>query len=250
MRPYSRRRRASPQGAGPSRPTGLVMSRISVSHSRNGRNGAAVRALREALAAEPHLADAALLQLEREAGESPGWKLAGRNSMWEATVRAETYSLQGNTECFRGGALRARFEALSLAIAQAFGPDALTRVEARYVYTILLGHNRLAAAELVRDPLLAQSNASSQPALEDAAAEVRFPLDGSIWVTCRHGLSRSVFAYTYVVDSEICRADVTRFETATLLEAIDGMHHDHRRVLRSCLTENAVDALFPAPESC
>ncbi len=77
-----------------------------------------------------------------------------------------------------------------------------------------------------------------------------FPLDGSIRLTCRHGLSRSAFAYTYVLDSELCRADVTRFEPAALIEALDGMHRDHRLVLRACLTEDAVDALFPAPERC
>lgn len=257
MRPPSRRpRRVLPIRSVPVSPSGFVASRISVSHSRSARSGAASHALPDALTSEPRLANASFHELDRQAGDSAGWRLADRDATWEATARGDTYVLHGNAECVPGGALRARFEALSRAIARSLEPDTLTRVELRYVYTILLGPNRLATAGIVSEPLLRQNvatpshaahGAPSAPELDAAMTEMRFPLDGSIWLTCRHGFARSAFGRTYLLDSELCRADVTRFEPAALLEALDAMHCDQRRVLHTCLTESAIATLFPSP---
>jgi uncharacterized protein (TIGR04255 family) len=178
------------------------------------------------------------------------WRLTSEEGRWVATIASDSYTLETTTYRTWENDFRARLEGLIRTINSAVRPAIITRVGLRYVDSLHLGSDAGAYRKVISGallgPLLHPAFGAGVIATQQQFA---FALDDSLRVTVRHGLfpdpSREEAA-TYLLDTDVYREDLMRLDSAELLHVIDGMHEDHLRVFRACLTDEGLALLRQA----
>jgi uncharacterized protein (TIGR04255 family) len=175
------------------------------------------------------------------------WRLTSEDGRWVATLSPDSYTLETTNYRTWHGDFRARIDALVRTMEASIHPSIITRVGLRYVDSLRLGrepdsYRTLISAALL-GPLVHPLFGSGVIATQQ---QFSFALDESLRVTIRHGLfpgQTREEAPTYLLDTDIYREDLMRLDSAALLQLIDGMHNDHLRVFRACLTDTGLASL-------
>jgi uncharacterized protein (TIGR04255 family) len=187
----------------------------------------------------------ALAQANTE--HATAWRLTSEDGRWVATIASDSYTLETTNYHTWERDFRARLDALSRAVDTTVKPSIVTRVGLRYVDSLRLSpvpeSYRKMISEALLGPLVHPMFGAGVTATQQ---QFSFALDDSLRVTIRHGLFRDTSreeSATYLLDTDIYREDLMRLDSAGLLKLVDGMHEDHLRVFRACLTEEGLDSL-------
>jgi uncharacterized protein (TIGR04255 family) len=182
---------------------------------------------------------------------SAAWRLTSEDGRWVATVAPDSYTLETTKYQTWEADFRTRLEALIRTIDSAVRPSIVTRVGLRYVDSLRLGTNIASYRHMISRELLGPLlHPAFGAGIVATQQQFTFALDELLNVTVRHGLfpdpSREEAA-TYLLDTDVYREDLMRVDSAVLLQIIDGMHDDHLRVFRACLTEDGLKTLRTVP---
>lgn len=188
--------------------------------------------------------------IERIATESRGatWQLKSDDENWIMRIGPNGSMLKATVYCDPQGASRARFGALVRALDPVLHPLWRTRLGLRYTHHVRAGGDVRAYGAIIRKPLLERSAIAWHDADRIATVpETRVSLDDAVRVIFRRGFTLAPaggYELMFLFDTDIYREDVSRADSAELLKMVDGMHQDHIRVLRTCLTDEALASMF------
>jgi len=122
-----------------------------------------------------------------------------------------------------------------------------TRVGLRHTHLLRLGENVQAYGRTLRKTIFDRSvNILDDDDGIAGIPSIEFSIDDATRIICRHGFTLTSSrgdALAYLLDTDIYREDVSFVDSAQLLDVIDGIHQDHLRVIRTCLTDEALHVI-------
>ena len=173
------------------------------------------------------------------------WRMNRTASCWSIEITFGCPAIQELTFRKPEGWFRTHVGSLVCALARPLFPSRV-RLSLRHAHLLRAGHELQQFNGILHKALLDRSVDIWNSA--DGIAGVpleEFALDKETRVACRHGftLASGAGALAYLLDTEISREDVSLADSARLLDVIDAMHRDHRSVLRTSLTEDALHVI-------
>jgi hypothetical protein len=174
------------------------------------------------------------------------WQTVSEAGRWTVKIAYHSSTIRTITSCEPGGAFAKHLHALLGALGVALCASR-TRVGLRHSYLLRLGENVHAYGRVLRETLFDRSVKTWDD--DDGIAgipSIEFSLDEATSIICRHGFtltSSKGDALAYLLETDIYRDDVNLNDSARLLDAIDGIHQDHLRVIRTCLSDEALQVI-------
>jgi len=177
---------------------------------------------------------------------SATWQVVSDAGRWAVKIAHNAATIQTITSRQPEGAFAKHLHALLGALGVAMCASQ-TRVGLRHTYLIRLGESVQAYGTALRETLFERSVKTWDD--DDGIAgipSVEFSLDEATRITCRHGFTMTSSKgdpLAYLLETDIYRDDVSLVDSAHLLDAIDGMRQDHLRVIRTCLSDEALHVI-------